>query len=243
MNADLAKLIALQRAEGDVRRVELSLADVPRIRGEMEAALAAERGRLDAARGALGEAQKTRKAHESALQDLEVKRSKYKGQLMDVKTNKEYTAMLHEIETVEREIREREDQILAEMEKAEVLGGDVKREEGLFKAEEEKSRTQGKALDERERALKDEQKKIVAERDAIAATVPAEAMELFQRVARLRGIAVAEARDDMCQQCHVKLRPQMYVEVKRNDSIVQCPSCMRILYYEPPAPVVAPPGP
>jgi uncharacterized protein len=243
MHADLEKLIALQRAEGEVRRVELSLADIPRGRGELEASLAAERGRLDTARAALGETQKTRKTHESALQDLEVKRSKYKGQLMDVKTNKEYTAMLHEIETVEREIRDREDQILAEMEKAEALGADVKREEGMFKVEEEKSRTQGKALDERERALSDEQKRIVAARDAIAATVPTEAMELFQRVARLRGVAVAEARDDMCQQCHVKLRPQMYMELKRNDSIVQCPSCMRILYFEPPVPVVAPPGP
>ena len=44
----------------------------------------------------------------------------------------------------------------------------------------------------------------------------------------------------MCQLCHVKLRPQMFVELKRNDEIVQCPSCSRILYYEPPAPVVAP---
>ena len=51
-----------------------------------------------------------------AVQDLEAKRSKYKGQLMEVKTNKEYTAMLHEIEGVEREIRSREDQILQEME-------------------------------------------------------------------------------------------------------------------------------
>jgi len=46
---------------------------------------------------------------------------------------------------------------------------------------------------------------------------------------------VAEARDGMCQLCHMKLRPQMYVELKRNEVIVQCPSCSRILYYNPPA--------
>jgi len=44
----------------------------------------------------------------------------------------------------------------------------------------------------------------------------------------------------MCQLCHVKLRPQMYVELKRNEVIVQCPSCSRILYYETPVPTVAP---
>ncbi len=52
--------------------------------------------------------------------------------------------------------------------------------------------------------------------------------------------AVAEARDGMCQLCHMKLRPQMYVELKRNEVIAQCPSCSRILYYEPPVPTVAP---
>jgi predicted nucleic acid-binding Zn-ribbon protein len=240
MNAALEKLIALQQAEVELRRVEEKLRDVPRARQEMEGRLATERGRLDAARTALAESQKARKQHEGALQDLEAKRSKYKGQLMEVKTNKEYTAMLHEIEGVEREIRDREDQILAEMERAEGFTTDVKREEGVFKTVEENARTETKALESEERNLEDERKRLQAARDATATTVPEDAMELFQRVARLRGVAVAEARDDMCQSCHVKLRPQLYVELKKNESIVQCAHCSRILYYVPTAPAVAP---
>src|SRR5262249_51815581 len=89
MDAALEKLIALQRAEGEVRRVEAALQEVPKAKAELDAALAAERGRLDAAKAALADTQKNRKTHEGALQDLEAKRSKYKGQLMDVKTNKE----------------------------------------------------------------------------------------------------------------------------------------------------------
>jgi len=240
MHADLEKLIALQHAEVELRRVDGQLGDVPRARAELEGRLAAERDRLDQARTALADSQKARKQHEGALQDLEAKRSKYKGQLMEVKTNKEYTAMLHEIEGVEREVREREDQILTEMERAEGLAGDVKREEGLFKSVEEKARTEGQALEAKGRQLQDEHKRLQAARDACAAAVPGDAMELFQRVARLRGVAVAEARDDMCQLCHMKLRPQMYVDLKRNEDIVQCPSCSRILYYVPTAPAVVP---
>jgi predicted nucleic acid-binding Zn-ribbon protein len=240
MHADLEKLIALQQAEVELRRVEGQLRDVPRARSEMEARLAAERGRLDAARSALADSQKGRKQHEGALQDFEAKRSKYKGQLMEVKTNKEYTAMLHEIEGVEREIREREDHILAEMERAEGLVAEVKDEESLFKAVEEKARAEAESLASEERKLEEERTRLQAARDATAATVPEEAMQLFQRVARLRGVAVAEARDDMCQLCHVKLRPQLYVELKKNESIVQCAHCSRILYYVPTAPAVAP---
>ena len=53
-------------------------------------------------------------------------------------------------------------------------------------------------------------------------------------------LAMAEARDGMCQVCHVKLRLQMYADLKRNEEIVQCPACNRILYYEPPVPVTVP---
>ncbi len=240
MHADLEKLIALQQAEVELRRVEEKLKNVPRAREQMEARLAEDRGRLDAAKGALADSQKARKQHEAALQDLETKRSKYKGQLMEVKTNKEYTAMLHEIEGVERDIREREDQVLAEMERAEALSAEVKREEALFKSVEENARAEAQALESDGRKLEEEHRRLQAARDATAATVPEDAMQLFQRVARLRGVAVAEARDDMCQLCHVKLRPQLYLELKRNESIVQCAHCSRILYYVPTAPAVAP---
>jgi predicted nucleic acid-binding Zn-ribbon protein len=240
MHADLEKLIALQQAEVELRRVEEKLKNVPRAREQMEARLAEDRGRLDAAKGALADSQKARKQHEAALQDLETKRSKYKGQLMEVKTNKEYTAMLHEIEGVERDIREREDQVLAEMERAEALSAEVKREEALFKSVEENARAEALALESDGRKLEEEHRRLQAARDATAATVPEDAMQLFQRVARLRGVAVAEARDDMCQLCHVKLRPQLYLELKRNESIVQCAHCSRILYYVPTAPAVAP---
>jgi len=142
--------------------------------------------------------------------------------------------MLHEIEGVERDIRGREDQILAEMEKSEGLVAEVKAEEEAFKAAEARARESGTALDARARVLEAERTRLAAERDAVAATVPGDVLELFQRVARLRGVAVAEARDGMCQACHVKLRLQMYAELKHNEEIQQCPACNRILYYATP---------
>ena len=240
MREDLEQLVRLQKLETDLKRTRGELDEVPRKKAELEAELARERAQLDAAKASLDESQKARRRFESELADLENKRSKYKGQLMEVKTNKEYTAMLHEIEGVEREIRGREDQILGEMEKAETLTAEVKREETAFKSHQERLKTDGAALDARKRTLEADLAKITAERDTAAATIPEDTLELFHRVARLRGSGVAEARDEMCQVCHVKLRPQMFVDIKRNDQIFQCPACNRILYYEPPVPVSAP---
>ena len=237
---DLDALIQLQHADASLRRVETELGSLPGARAEIEARLGSERGRLEAAKAALEGCQKARRQHEGAVQDFETKRSKYKGQLMEVKTNKEYTAMLHEIETVEREIRAREDQILAEMEQAEALAADVKREEALFKGEDERAKAELRALDDRRKGLEARLVGLTEERDAAAAKVSPTRLELFKRVAKARGDAVAEARDEMCVACHVRLRPQMFMEIKRNDEIMQCPSCGRVLYYEPPAPVVDP---
>jgi uncharacterized protein len=240
MHPELERLIRLQQAESGLKRVEGELAEGPREKASLEAKLAGERQRLDGAKSELEQCQKSRRQHEAALQDFEGKRSKYKGQLMDVKTNKEYTAMLHEIEGVERDIRAREDEILAEMERAETLTLEIKHEEAAFKKVEEEVKAELKALESKKGATEAEARRLAAERDEIAATVGSDALELFRRVAKLRGVAVAAARDGMCQLCHVVLRLQMYSELKRNDAIVQCPQCSRILHYEAPVPTVSP---
>jgi predicted nucleic acid-binding Zn-ribbon protein len=54
---------------------------------------------------------------------------------------------------------------------------------------------------------------------------------------------VAEARDGVCTLCHVRLRPQVFNEIRRNAQIIQCESCGRILYFVPsPAPSAEAPG-
>jgi predicted nucleic acid-binding Zn-ribbon protein len=239
MNDVLEKLVRLHHAESEIKQLEAELAAVPKARQEVEARLLAERSRLDAARAALDASGKARKAHEAAVQDLETKRSKYKGQLMDVKTNKEYTAMLHEIEGVERDIRSREDLILEEMEKAEGLARAVRDEEADFKVVEQEARSERAALDGRETSLTTAAARLRAERDALLATISEEPRGLYLRVARLRGTAVAEARDGTCQTCRMKLRLQVWADLRTaTDTMFQCESCGRILYYEPPPPTV-----
>jgi uncharacterized protein len=238
MHPELETLIQLQRVESKLKQAQAAVEAVPRRRDALEQQLAAERQRFDAAKAALDQCQKARRQHEGTLQTLETRRTKYKGQLMEVKTNKEYTTMLHEIEGVEREIRACEDEILVELERAETLSADVQREERSFKEAEAQQRQALAAIDAEGRVVQAQVTELASSRSEVAARLPEEALGLFQRVARVRGTAVSEARDGMCMECHVKVRPQMFVEVKRNDQIVQCPQCSRILFFEPPVPTV-----
>jgi predicted nucleic acid-binding Zn-ribbon protein len=149
--------------------------------------------------------------------------------------------MLHEIEGVEREIRAIEDRILEDMEAAERQGASANDEERRFKEAEATHREESQDVGNRRQKLEAEREQARGEREAVAETLPPDLLLLFQRVARLRGTGVAEARDGMCQQCRMALRPQMYVELKHNDQVTQCPSCSRILYYAPPVPAVEAP--
>jgi predicted nucleic acid-binding Zn-ribbon protein len=238
MHPELEVLVQLQRVETRLKQAQSAKDDVPRRRAALEEQLALERRHLEAARAVLDECQKARRQHEGTLQTLEAKRTKYKGQLMEVKTNKEYTAMLHEIEGVERDIRACEDEVLVELERAETLGADVQKEERAFKETEVQKRQEMSGLDAEGRAAQTQLEGLERERAEVVARLPADALGLFQRVAKVRGTAVSEAREGMCLECHMKVRPQMFVEVKRNDQIVQCPQCSRILFYEPPVPTV-----
>ncbi len=239
MNAELEKLVRLHHAETQLKRIESDLAEVPRIRKEIEERLERDRARLDAAKAALAGSQRTRKEHEGAVADLKSKLSKYKGQLMEVKTNKEYTAVLHEIEGVERDIRARDDLTFAEMEKEEVLAQDIKREEAAFKAVAADAAKEKADLEARATRLAAEASRMQAERDTAAAAISEAALDLYGRVAKLRGTGLAEARDGVCEACHVKLRIQVWVEVRKNEQLLQCESCSRILYYEAPPPTVS----
>jgi predicted nucleic acid-binding Zn-ribbon protein len=79
------------------------------------------------------------------------------------------------------------------------------------------------------RALVD---RIASERAGIVAAIDPQVLKIFELVSKRRnGVAVAEARDGICTICHVRLRPQVFNTVRRNEAITQCESCHRILYF------------
>jgi predicted nucleic acid-binding Zn-ribbon protein len=195
-----------------------------------------DRAALDAAKGALDLLSKDRKRLELEVQDFEAKRSKYKGQLGEVKTNKEYTALLHEIENVEREIRSREDLILEAMEKVEGGLASVKAEESAFKAVESTRRDEIRAIEASISECQKTRAEVAATREKKVTALKPDLLAEYSRILQRRGTALSEAKDGGCTMCHVKLRAQVYVDVKRNDAIITCSSCSRILFFNAPPP-------
>jgi len=233
MHPDLANLIELEKADREITRLSNEIAALPKHLAVIEGKLADIKNRVQKAQDAIKAQEATKRRHESDIQDLQQKISKFKAQTLDVKTNEQYKALLHEIEFAEGEIRKHEDQILDGMTATEALNNDLKNVNAELKtqtAENDKEKEAARALTAKdEKELAEWQAKRTAQRAAISA----DALQLYDRVVKARKTAVAEARNQQCMACHVMLRPQTWNEVKTNERFITCDSCSRILYYDP----------
>ena len=232
MTPDLQHLIELQELDLAAERQRRRVTDIPVLQAALDARLADRTAVVDEVKARIAVSQAARRDIERDLAAVQARLSKFKNQLMEVKTNKEYQAMQKEMTVAEQEISDQETRLLERMEEADALAAELKEAEAALKAE--RSETEGvrRALDSEREQVAAELERTSTERARVAAQISREALAIFARVAHGRkGVAVAEARDGLCTVCHVRLRPQMFNEVRRNASILQCDSCTRILYF------------
>jgi predicted nucleic acid-binding Zn-ribbon protein len=234
LNSDLQHLIKLQEIDLATERVRRRIAEIPDAVVALDTRLTERTAGVDSVKQRTADSQTARREIEKDLAAVQGRLSKYKGQLMEVKTNKEYQAMQHEIQSAEQHVREHEDRLLERMEEQETLAAELKQAEAALKAEQaEVSREKQAILAERGELDKMLEQK-TGERSGVASKVSRQALDLFDHVALHRkGVALSEAKEGLCTQCHVRLRPQVFNEVRRNEALHQCDSCSRILYYVP----------
>ena len=232
---DLKHLIHLQELDTAIDRCRRRIAEIPGAQQALEARAAERAAAVQAVKDRMAATAATRRDIEKEVAAVQTRLSKYKDQLMAVKTNKEYQAMQHEIATAEGLVRSHEDKLLDLMEVSEREAADMKAAEAALKADQASIARERTALGEEKTEQETSLTRLAAEREQLTSQVSRDALTIFERVAHgRRGIAVAEARDGLCVECHVRLRPQVFNEVRRNEKLIQCDSCTRILYYVPP---------
>jgi len=232
MLSDLQNLMELQVADREIRRLKEEVAALPKRVSAIEAKLAATKAQLEKAKAAVKADEAARKKYETSIQDLQGKISKYRDQSLDVKTNDQYKALMHEIEFAQQEIRANEDRILDLMVNAETREKEVKAAEAELKAEMAEIEKEKAAA--RERTAEDE--KQLAEwntkRDGWRAGIDPDLLRHYERVFKFRGSGISEVRDQKCSACQVMVRPQTFNEVRTGDKLIFCESCQRILFYD-----------
>jgi predicted nucleic acid-binding Zn-ribbon protein len=231
VNPDLRNLIALQDIELQIVSLQKEAFDIPNKIQKFENELQSVKTAHEERAVHMKELANRKRTLEGQVDLLRTKLSRLKDQLMAVKTNKEYTAMLHEIQTVENQIRGEEDSILDIMEETEGKEKDLKDAEQAMLNKSAELQESIRKTHESAPLLEAELAKLRSEKAHMESLVEADLLARYRRIAEARrGVALAEAKDELCSACHVRIRPQMYAELLRTESIYVCDSCSRILF-------------
>ncbi len=236
MLADLERLIALQQLDTTAEAARRTLAEEPERERGFEVRLDSAGERVASAKSQLADNQNARRLVEKDVAMHQGRLSKFREQAMAVKTNVEYHAVQKEISFAQTEIKALEDKILERMLEADDIASSLKAAEADLAAEQTAIAASRKAMTAEHAQLEASLARIAGERTTLVSALDAGLLGIFEQVAKRRhGIAVAEAQDGICTICHVRLRPQVFNTVRRNEQIIQCDSCQRFLYFVPKA--------
>lgn len=247
MLADLERLIALQHIETERATVARTVHDIPQRQAELDARAGSARAAVDAAKATHTSLSTERRNAEKEMASAEARLAKFRDQQSAVKTNKEYQAMLHEIETAKADVDKWQEQVLIKMDEVDAAAASLKQAEAALKVVETEIAAEVKTLDAERTVAEARLSALDTERKTLASQIEEpRALIIFDGLVKSRKTAaLSQAIDGLCIECRVRLRPQVFAEVRRNDQIRQCDNCQRILYYIPPpaaAPAAEPAG-
>ena len=244
MNPAIPQMLELQRLDQTTAALRAELEAMPKRQREADAKLSGDRAALTSAKEALPHSLGERKKLELDVEQWKDRAKKYREQSSSVKTNEAYKALQHEIAGAEAEASRAEDRVLEQMMAVEEVERRVKRLEAELKESEKAIAAEKRQIEAQFAEKKKSWETATAERKAIAKKIPADMLELYERIAKKHpGHALAQVRDGQCRACGLRVLPHIVqlLESDTNEEIFRCESCGRILYSLEPIPQAAPP--
>ena len=175
---------------------------------------------------------KEHRSLEHNLEDHSVQIIKSKTQLMSIKTNREYQAMTKEIKNLEQDVDTKEEKLLFLMDELDTQEKNNKiflEKEAADKTENERKK---KEMEERVEVLKTELDELEQEKPKILEELDPQLQSRYERIiGKFGDYAVTHVVGEVCQGCFTTMPPQTVNEVKKNDRIITCEACGRILVY------------
>jgi predicted nucleic acid-binding Zn-ribbon protein len=227
----LRLLIDLQRKDSLILEKRRFIDKVPKRIFEVDEPLKKAKLELENMKKKSELVSKKRREKEAALSEAQEKIRKMKARVADLKTNKEYQAYQKEIEASEKEIFAIEDDILQLMEEVDLVSKEKQEKEAAVNSEIENLNAFRRKLDAEAAGHEKELDALKAERVGIVSAIDHGVYNTYMALLRDGdGVAVTTARNELCSGCDMHIPPQLYVEIRKNEDILQCPQCRRILY-------------
>lgn len=242
MTPSLDVLIALERATQKLRRASELLHGVPDHMRALHEEFTTAKNELEALALAADEAGKERRAFERSVADSQEKLKKYQQQVSRVRNQREYGALLAEIDTAKVELRGFEEKALAAMERGEEAQRSAEAKQSSFTELESRYQAGLAAWESEKPRVAADVREVEREVAELRASLPKPLVAQFDRIFdRYRGATMAPVRRTEragapvlwhCGVCNFQVRSQVALEIRGQGRIVQCEGCKRFLFTE-----------
>ena len=232
MKEQVLLLVELQKLDLEMGRINLKKKELPENIARMDEEYKFLLVGLDAEKVIVDDLLKRHKENEEKLKRGIETLKKTKDRLFEVKTNKEYQAILKEIENIEKKNSEIEDEIIVALEGLDKARDQLKTKESehnKFKSQYE----QGKKKMEDELQLLDAELVICQKNSGeCAKQINESLLKRYETIKGKRnGLAVVSVWKEVCDGCHMNIQPQLYIELQKSVELMSCPNCNRIIYW------------
>jgi uncharacterized protein len=225
-------LMGLQRLDERLRALHVEQQQLPQQLQPYKTACIAAQQALSQLQERLALSERQRRTLERELDSLQAHLAKTQSKLHDVKTNKEYSAVLVEIDTGKQRIAALEDHVLDLMECTEQYRQDYHDHEQRLQAAKDELDNQGRRVQHDQEALVERIAVEEKKREQLVNNLDAQLYAMYQRLATLRhGQAVVYMQDGTCGGCYLKVQPQLISEIRRQEKLIVCPHCQRMLLW------------
>jgi predicted nucleic acid-binding Zn-ribbon protein len=228
----LKLLWELQKIDLTLKRIKEEKDRFPKEMKKLDERQNIEKEKIQKEREKIESLEKERRQKERNLNTEQEKIKRAEGRMFEVKTNKEYQAILNEVEAIKEVTSREEEEILQILEEIDELKQDLSKREKevtttLEKIEREKKKIQEK-MDQGDGLWKEQKE----QREILSKQLESGLFKLYNTLKEKRqGIGVVDAKHETCQGCFVNIPPQMFIEVQKNNALTRCPNCNRILYW------------
>ena len=233
MRNDLELLLKLQVIDYDLGELERSKDYLPDMMENLNREIQDAKQKVVDTAGALEEAKVTRKKLELEVHVKESELQKYQQQMMSIKTNREYDALVAEIDGIKAAISTNETELLKTMEYIEQLEKEIviwrEKEASIV----DNNQKQLQVLQEKMDSIGDKVSEKRGSREEIIHNISAPVMSTYERVRKGRGgRAVVVVKKKACSSCFKSLTPKKIQEIRRADHVHTCDYCGCLLYWD-----------
>jgi hypothetical protein len=231
MREQLIKLVKLQKMDTAIGILKAEIAEIPGQKASMDASLQEIKRQINE----VAEQKKLlgveRKKEEMELAEIENEIKKHQQELYQIKTNEAYSKLQDEIKQKQEQKGKSEEEIIKFLDKDDEFANQALELSETLKRMEEESRSKKQMLDNRLAELEENLKKLLGEKEKLVQEIPPGPIKRYEAIAATKdGLAVVSVEGDHCGGCHVLLPSQVYEDLARDDRMVTCGNCGRILY-------------